>query len=99
MNRDGRFCGIFSSTDIREVLFTVHLEELVVMRDIMVTDIISTTASEDLNTVLLKLTRKNIDALPVVKEDDYGVFLGLLYRRDVIAYYNQHIRKIRNPGT
>ena len=41
MNRDNRFCGIFSSTDIREVIFTIHLEDLVVMRDIMVSDILS----------------------------------------------------------
>lgn len=98
MNKEGRFCGIFSSNDIREVIFTVHLEDLVVMRDIMVTDLILTNASEDLNTVLQKLTKKNIDALPVVKEDDRGVFKGLLYRRDVINYYNQYVRKIKDQG-
>jgi len=97
MNRDNRFCGIFSSTDIREVIFTIHLEDLVVMRDIMVSDIIVTTTSEDLNTVLLKLTQKNIDALPVVQEDDHGLFVGLLYRRDVINHYNRVIQKMREP--
>ncbi|MFK5954553.1 MAG: chloride channel protein [Desulfobacterium sp.] len=97
MNRDNRFCGIFSSTDIREVIFTIHLEDLVVMRDIMVSDIIVTTLSEDLNTVLLKLTQKNIDALPVVQEDDHGLFVGLLYRRDVINHYNRVIQKMREP--
>lgn len=95
MNRDNRFCGIFSSTDIREVIFTIHIEDLVVMSDIMTTDIITTTPSEDLNTVLLKLTRKNIDALPVVDIDDHGIFLGMLYRRDVIAHYNNYIKKMR----
>ncbi|MFH1152580.1 MAG: chloride channel protein [Pseudomonadota bacterium] len=99
MNKEERFCGIFSINDIREVIFTPHLEELVVMKDIMISDIISTTASEDLNTVIIKLTQKNIDALPVVREDDYGVFIGLLYRRDVIAYYNQYVRKMKTPGS
>jgi len=97
MDRNNRFCGIFSSNDIREVIFTMHLENLVVMRDIMVSDIIVTTPSEDLNTVLLKLTRKNIDALPVVEEDDDTRFLGLLYRRDVIRHYNQMTEKMRAP--
>ena len=95
LDRYNRFCGIFSSTDIREVIFTSDLEELVVMKDIMVTDIITTNVDEDLNTVLLKLTQKNIDALPVVKKDDAGVLLGLLYRRDVIAHYNSYIRKMK----
>jgi CIC family chloride channel protein len=96
MNGKGIFTGIFSSTDIREVIFTIHLEDLVVMKDIMTSNLITTTPSEDLNTVLLKLTRKNIDALPVVKEDDSGSFLGLIYRRDIISHYNDHVKKIRD---
>ncbi len=96
LNKENRFVGIFSSTDIREVIFTSDLEELVVMRDIMVSSMIISTPSEDLNTVLLKLTRKNIDALPVVQDDDHGVLLGLLYRRDVIAHYNLHIKAMRD---
>lgn len=95
MNDQGKLCGIFSSTDVREVLFSSDLEQLVVMKDIMVSSMITTTLSEDLNTVLLKLTKKNIDALPVVDEDDPGQFIGMLYRRDIIAYYNLHITRIR----
>jgi len=97
MDGQGKFSGIFSSTDIREVIFTSHLEDLVVMKDIMISDIIITTPSEDLNTVLLKLTQKNIDALPVVNEKDNGAFLGLIYRRDIISHYNDHVKKIRDP--
>ena len=74
---------------------TMAYGSFVVMRDIMVTDIIVTTVSEDLNTVLQKLTIKNIDALPVVKEDDHGVLLGILYRRDVISHYNHYIKTMR----
>jgi len=96
MNGKGDFSGIFSSTDIREVIFTSHLEDLVVMKDIMISDIITTSPSEDLNTVLLKLTQKNIDALPVVDKEDHGVFLGLIYRRDIISHYNDHVKKIRD---
>lgn len=97
MDSRGNFSGIFSSTDIREVIFTSHLEDLVVMKDIMISDIIITTPSEDLNTVLLKLTQKNIDALPVVNEKDHGAFLGLIYRRDIISHYNDHVKRIRDP--
>ena len=95
MNADGKFTGIFSSTDIREVIFTAHIEQLVVMKDIMIADIIRTHLSEDLNTVLLKLTQKNIDALPVVDENDHGRLVGLIYRRDIISFYNDHVQKIK----
>jgi CIC family chloride channel protein len=95
MDADGRLTGIFSSTDIRAVLFSREIEQLVVMKDIAVTDIIVTTPADDLNTVLRKFTEKNIDSLPVVKEDDYGELLGMLNRREVIAYYNQRLEEIK----
>ena len=96
LNRKGEFSGIFSSNDIREVIFTAHIEQLVVMKDIMVSDLIYTTPSEDLNTVLLKLTQKNIDALPVMDEDGTGKLMGLIYRRDIISHYNEYIKKIKD---
>ena len=96
INRKGDLSGIFSSNDIREVIFTTHIENLVVMKDIMVSDLIYTTPSEDLNTVLLKLTQKNIDALPVMEEDNSGQLIGLINRRDIISHYNDHIKKIKD---
>mgnify|MGYP006286894491 FL=1 len=98
-NATGEFTGIFSSNDIREVIFTIHIEDLVVMKDIMISDLIITTPAEDLNTVLHKLTQKNIDALPVVNEANHKELIGLIYRRDIIAHYNRHVQKIREPGS
>jgi CIC family chloride channel protein len=77
------------------VIFTIHIEDLVVMKDIMISDLITTTPAQDLNTVLHKLTQKNIDALPVVNETNPKELIGLIYRRDIIAHYNQHIQGIR----
>jgi CIC family chloride channel protein len=98
MNSEGRLNGIFSSTDIRGVLFSPEIENLVVMKDIATTDIIFTTPTEDLNTVMLKFTKKNIDSLPVVKQDDHGILLGMLNRREVIAFYNQRIQQIKDQA-
>jgi len=95
MNSKGGLSGVFSSTDFRAVLFDSHLEKLVAMKDIMTTNLITTSPEEDLNTVLHKLTLKNIDALPVVQEDDPKTYLGMIYRRDIISYYNGHITRIR----
>ena len=65
------------------------------MRDIATADIIFTTPEEDLNTVLTKFTKKNIDSLPVVKADDHGILIGMLNRREVIAFYNERIQKMK----
>jgi CIC family chloride channel protein len=98
MDKDERLIGIFSSTDIREVLFSQDIEQLVVMQDIATSDIIVTTASEDLNSVLRKFTIKNIDSLPVVKDDDHGILVGMLNRREVISFYNEQIEKIKSEA-
>ena len=98
MDEKGRLISIFSSTDIRSVLFSSDIENLVVMKDIGNPDIIVTTMSDDLNTVLQKFTTKNIDSLPVVQEDDHGILLGMLNRREVINFYNQKLREIKSKA-
>ena len=95
MDQDQRLVSIFSINDVRAVLFSQEIEELVVMKDIGTTSIISTTPEEDLNTVLQKFTIRNIDSLPVVKDDDHGVLIGMLRRREVIAFYNEQLNKMK----
>lgn len=99
MDQNGRLNGIFSSTDIRGVLFSSEIENLVVMKDIATSDIILTTPEEDLNTVLQKFTTKNIDSLPVVEPDDYGLLIGMLTRREVISFYNERIQEMKGQQT
>ena len=90
--------GIFSINDVRSVLFAVEIEHLVLVKDIGTSDIIFTTPSDDLNSVLQKFTNRNIDSLPVVREDDHGHLIGMLNRREVIAYYNSRIDEMKNQS-
>jgi chloride channel protein, CIC family len=96
VNKQGRLSGIFSSTDFRGILFTPEVEELVVVKDIAMQRIITTNPLEDLSTVMRKFTEKNIDQLPVVREDDPGQLLGMLSRRDVIAEYNNRVGELKS---
>jgi len=98
MDQNKRMIGIFTSTDIRSVIFSRSIENLVVMKDIATSDIIVTTPSEDLNTVLKKFTTKNIDGIPVVQENDHQILLGMLYRREVIAFYNHRIDNMKKQS-
>lgn len=95
---NNRLVGIFSSTDIRGVLFSKGIDNLVVMRDVATFDLISTTPSDDLNSVFQKFTIKNIDSLPVVKDDDHSVLIGMLNRREVIAFYNEQVQKMKSKS-
>jgi len=90
-----RLTGIFSNTDIRKILFDSDMDNLVVVSDIATTDIIRTTLDEDLNEVMKKFTIKNIDALPVVAEDAPDQLLGMVRRKEVIAFYNEKIQEMK----
>jgi len=94
----GKLTGIFSSNDVRGVLFSQEIEHLVVVKDICTSDIIVTTPAEDLNTVLQKFTIKNIDSLPVVSEDDPASLIGMLNRREVISFYNRKIEEMKKKS-
>ena len=65
------------------------------MKDIGTSDMIVTTLSDDLNSVLKKFTIKNIDSLPVVQEDDHSILIGMLRRREVISFYNEQVQKMK----
>jgi CIC family chloride channel protein len=95
MDQHKKLSSIFSINDVRAVLFSPEIEGLVVMKDIGTSEIIVTTPSEDLNIVLKKFTTKNIDSLPVVQEDDHTELIGMLNRREVIAFYNQQIQDMK----
>lgn len=92
---DQGLVSIFSINDVRSVLFAPEIEHLVVMKDIGTSEIIVTTPGEDLNSVLKKFTTKNIDSLPVVEEEDKTQLIGMLNRREVIAFYNQKVDELK----
>jgi CIC family chloride channel protein len=98
VNSQDKLVGIFTSNDFRSVIFSEEIGSLIMMKDIANVNIITTSPSEDLNTVLQKFTTKNIDSLPVVKDDDSGTLLGMLNRREVIKFYNEQVQKMKNKA-
>jgi len=95
VDKEGNLCGIFSINDVRPFLFNEDLRKLLVIKDFARRDIITTTPSEDINTVLRKFTIRNIDQLPVVADEDPKRFLGMLSRREVIDFYNRRLREFK----
>jgi len=96
VNKENLLTGIFSINDIRGIIFDQAMGDLIVMEDVANPGIIVTTPSEDLNEVLKKFTIRNIQRLPVVKDENHRVLLGMLDRREVIEYYNQRVEEIKS---
>ncbi len=99
VDQDKKLTGIFSVNDIRGVLFDQGIGELIRMRDVANPHIISVTPSEDLNEVLKKFTIRNLNRLPVVKDEDRSSLIGMLDRREVIQFYNNRIQEIKSAST
>ncbi len=91
VDEQGRMVGIFSSEDVRSYLYDETIWRLAVARDVMVTDIVKVTPEDDLNTALQRFTALNLDELPVVDPKDPGRLLGMLRRKETIAYYNRRL--------
>ncbi len=93
VNNKGEFVGIFSSTDIRGILFE-DLGPLILIKDIATSHVITTNFKEDLHTVMKKFTQKNIDSIPVVDYRNPKRLIGMLRRREAIAFYNKKVEEI-----
>lgn len=91
VDSDQRMVGIFSADDVRNYLYDETIWTLAVARDVMVTDIVCVTPEDDLNTALRRFTALNLDELPVVDPQDPGNLLGMLRRKETIAYYNRRL--------
>lgn len=98
VNTRNELSGIFTNRDIRTILFAPEVDDLVVVKDIATTDLITTNPDEDLGTVMTKFTKKNLDCLPVVDVQNPNHLLGMLRRREVIAFYNTELAKMKRQG-
>jgi CIC family chloride channel protein len=69
---------------------------LAIARDLMVTDILSVVLDDDLHTALRRFTTRNIDELPVVSPENPRELIGMLRRKDTIAFYNRRLTEQKN---
>lgn len=91
VDAQGRMVGIFTDDDVRSYLYDDVLWDLVVARDIMITDFVSVAPQDDLNTAMKAFTSLNLDELPVIDPDQPGRLLGMLRRKETIAAYNHRV--------
>ena len=95
VDANGKLSGIFNLNDLRAFLFDDSLGLVAVAEDVATDDIITIRPKDSLATALRAFTVKNLEELPVVADDDPTRFLGLLTRRQAIAYYNQVVDEMR----
>jgi CIC family chloride channel protein len=95
VDQQNRLVRICSINDVRGEFFSTGGADMVCMENYGTEKIITTTPSDDLNSVLHKFTIKNLDSLPVVQDDENNILIGMLNRREVIGFYNAKVREMK----
>ena len=97
VDADDRMTGIFSLRDLRSVLTGDGAGgSLILAIDLAAQPVLTVTLNDDLHTALRRFTQKNIDDIPVVDDQDKGLILGMLSRKDVIAAYHHRVTQLRH---
>lgn len=89
VDESGLLSGIVTFQDFKEMVFEEGLGDLVVVKDIAISDVITVTEGENLDEALKKIGVKNIEQLPVVDVNNPRRIVGILSRRDIFSAYNK----------
>lgn len=89
VNAQGELAGIISVQDFMGVVFERDLMDLVVVKELATTNVITAHADEDLDQTMRKIGYRNIEQVPVVDRETHKVLVGIISRRDIVAAYNR----------
>lgn len=95
----GMMVGIFSSDDVRAYLFDETIWKLADASDVMISNVETVSPSDDLNSVLKKFTARNLDELPVISDENPGVLIGILRRKETIGFYNRRLMELKQQAS
>ena len=86
---DGRLVGVIPFSILREALFREDLDDLLVARDLAVTDVDPLKEEDSLLEAMRRFGHRGVDHLPVVDSEESRVLTGMVTRRGVIEAYNR----------
>ncbi len=89
VSRKGELAGIISVQDFMGVVFERDLMDLVVIKELATSDVITVTEEEDLDQAMKKIGYRNIEQLPVVDRQTGRKLVGIISRRDMVSAYNR----------
>jgi CIC family chloride channel protein len=98
VDKEDRMVGIFSLSDIRRIFQEIEVADLVIVRDFMVEDVTTATASDSLNGALQKLNELGLHEIPVVDAEDPRRVVAMLTRNNLGAAYHQRLRDLKRAG-
>ena len=89
LDSKGLLAGIITIEDYKGILFEEGLENLVVVKELATSNVITVTENENLAAAMKKIGFKNIEQIPVVDQNNSRKIIGILSRRDIVSAYNK----------
>ena len=84
--------GSISLNEIRQTIIDYeNLKNLLIAKDIMNPEVVTVSIDDNLDDVMKKFGRNNIDEFPVISEKDGRKIVGSIWQRDVIEIYNRQV--------
>jgi CIC family chloride channel protein len=96
VNSAGELTGMFSITDVREILVDRELDDLLIMGEIANEDVPIVTSEDNLASVMSLFIENEVNTLPVVDPGDHRKLLGMLRRNDVTRSYYKKIQTMKH---
>ena len=91
VDANGDFVGTLGLHDVRALLSSQTLNELVIASDLAHTEIPHLEPGETVEAALEKFGPQGLDAMPVVDSGQQNKLVGLLRRDRVTAFYNRKL--------
>ncbi|MCE9624112.1 MAG: chloride channel protein [Deltaproteobacteria bacterium] len=92
---DGKnLVGIVSLQDFQGAVFEQGLSDIVVVGELMTSEVLTVTPEQSLEEALLKIGDENIEYLPVLVSGDSKQVLGIVSRRDILSCYNREVKEM-----
>ena len=98
VDEEGQLVGIFSLSDVRRIFQETTVADLVIVRDFMVDDVVTTSPSEDLNEALFKLNENGLHEIPVVADEDPRQVVAMLTRNNLGAAYHKRLHALKQSA-
>jgi len=98
LNSQGELTGMFSISDVREILVERELDNLLIMREIANDEVPAITPEDDLAGVMSRFIENEVDTLPVVDPKDNRKLLGMLRRNDVTRSYYKKLQTMKTSS-
>ncbi len=91
--------GIFSLTDLRRIFLEEAVGDFVIVRDFMIDQVVTVTLEDSLHDVQRLMTRRGVNAIPVVDTEDRRRVLALLERNSIGTAYNEELRRLKDGAS